>query len=215
MLKAILFDMDDTLLSLNVNWKGLTEEIDVDYFHGKYPYLTPHKFFVAYFSRLLKQLTNKQQLDVRRRRLEVERQGTVTGTCFPYAPMIADLSKKYKLGVISGNYKPTVNAALSKCGLKKYMKVIISIDDCPVSKPSPEPMFMALRKLGIKPNEAAYVGDHPDDTRAGKAAGMKTIAVAATEFAFRRLEKVKPDAIVKNIGQIPKVLAQVEGSEQI
>jgi HAD superfamily hydrolase (TIGR01549 family) len=207
--------MDDTLLSLNVDWKGLTEEIDVDYFNGKYPYLTPHKFFVAYFSRLLNQLTKKQQIDVRRRRLEVERQGTVTGTCFPYMPMIADLSKRYKLGVVSGNYKPTVNSALSKCGLRKYMKVIISIDDCPVSKPSPESLYIALKKLGVKPHEAVYVGDHPDDTQAGKAAGMRTIGVAATEFAFHRLEKVGPDAIVKNIGQIPKVLAQVGGAEQI
>jgi len=215
MLKVILFDMDDTLLRLNVDWKGLTEEIDVDYFNGKYPYLTPHKFFVAYFSRLLSRLTKKQQLDVRRRRLEVERQGTVTGTCFPYMPMIADLSKKYKLGVVSGNYGPTVHSALSKCGLKKYMKVIISIDDCPVSKPSPEPFYMALRKLDVKPNEVVYVGDHPDDMRAGKAAGMKTIGVAATEFAFRRLEEVRPDAIIKNIGQIQKVLAQVEGAERI
>ena len=215
MLKAIIFDMDDTLLRLNVDWKGLTEEIDVDYFNGKYSHLTPHKFFVAYFSRLLNQLTKKQQIDVRRRRFEVERQGTVTGTCFPYMPMIADLSKRYKLGVVSGNYEPTVYSALSKCSLRKYMKVIISIDDCPVSKPSPEPLYMALKKLGVKPHEAVYVGDHPDDMRAGKAAGMRTIGVAATEFAFRRLEKVRPDAIVKNIGQIPKILAQVEGAERI
>ena len=215
MLKAIIFDMDDTLLRLNVDWKGLTEEIDVDYFNGKYPYLTPHKFFVAYFSRLLNQLTKRQQLDVRRRRLEAERQGSVTGTCPPYTPIIVGLSKRYKLGVVSGNYKPTVNSALSKCGLWKYMKVIISIDDCPISKPSPEPLYMALKKLGVKPEEAVYVGDHPDDIRAGKAAGMRTIGVAATEFAFRRLEKVRPDAIVKDIGQIPKMLAQVGGAEQI
>jgi HAD superfamily hydrolase (TIGR01549 family) len=215
MLKAVIFDMDDTLLSLNVDWKGLTEEIDVDYFHGKYPYLTPHKFFVAYFSRLLNQLTKKQQIDVRRRRLEAERQGTVTGTCFPYTSIIADLSKRYKLGVVSGNYKLTVNSALSKCGLKKYMKAIISIDDCPISKPSPEPLYMVLKKLAVKPHEAAYVGDHPDDMRAGKAAGMRTIGIAATEFAFRRLEKVGPDAIVNNIGQIPNVLARVGGAEQI
>ncbi|VVB73652.1 Glyceraldehyde 3-phosphate phosphatase [uncultured archaeon] len=212
MLKAIIFDMDDTLLKLNVDWKGLTEEIDVDYFNGKYPYLTPHKFFVAYFSRLLKQLTKRQQTDVRRRRLEVERQGTVTGACFPYTPVIADLSKRYKLGVVSGNYAPTVDSALSKCGLRKYMRAVISIDDCPVAKPSPEPLYMALRKLGIRPHEAVYVGDHPDDMRAGKAAGMKTIGVAATDFAFRRLENMKPDAIVKNIGQIPNVLKQVGDS---
>jgi len=215
MLKAIIFDMDDTLLRLNVDWKGLTEEIDVDYFNGKYPYLTPHKFFVAYFSRLLDQLTGKQRLEVRKRRMAVESEGVATETCFPYNQTIADLSRKYTLGVVSGNYKPTVMTALSKCGLKRYMKVMISIDDCPISKPSPEPIFMALKRIGVKPGEAIYVGDHPDDVRSGKAAGVKTIGVAATEFAFRRLAAVGPDAIVKNIGQIPEVLKQVEDSERI
>src|SRR5271157_3752952 len=114
MLKAIIFDMDDTLLKLHVDWRSLTEDIDVDYFNGKYPYLTPHKFFVAYFSRLLKQLTKNQQLEIRRRRLELESEGVAKGTCFPYNQIISDLSKKYKLGVVSGNYRPTVRSAISK-----------------------------------------------------------------------------------------------------
>lgn len=215
MLKAIVFDMDNTLLMLNVDWTGLTEEIDVDYFNGKYPYLTPHKFFVAYFSRLLKQLTKKKQIEVRRRRLQVESDGVATETCFPYRHVLLDLSKRYKLGVVSGNYRPTVLSALSKCGLRRMMKVIVSIDDSPISKPSPEPLFMALRKLKVRPNEAVYVGDHPDDIRAGMAAGMKTIGVASSDFAFRRLAAVRPNAIVKDIGQLPKVLMRIGDSERI
>ena len=213
-LRVILFDMDDTLLKLNVDWKSLTEDIDADYFNGNYSYLNPHGFFVAYFSKLLDRLTGKQRTAVRKRRLDAERQGAVTETCFPYRGTIAMLSELYKLGVVSGNYGPTVRAALSRCGLRRYMRALVSIDDCPVSKPSPEPLFMALRMLKERPERALYVGDDPDDIRAGKAAGMRTVGVAASDGAFHALEEVAPDAIISNVGELPKALLRIELSKR-
>ena len=205
-IRCILFDMDDTLLKLNVDWVKLTNDINWEFFEGKYSHLTPHKFFVAYFSRLLNKLTKKEQAQVRKRRLEAELQGIPTGKCFAYDYVLADMKKNYKLGVVSGNYKPTVKKALAVCGINRYIKMAVSIDDVPISKPSPEPLLFALKKLKCKPSQSVYVGDHPDDMRAGKAAGMFTVGVAANEFALKRLNAVKPNVIIKNIGELPNVL---------
>ncbi|MGP4848019.1 HAD family hydrolase, partial [Marinobacter sp. 1Y8] len=49
------------------------------------------------------------------------------------------------------------------------------------TKPDPEPMYMALEKLGIPRGAAGcviYVGDHMRDIEAGNAAGMPTILAA-------------------------------------
>jgi len=54
--------------------------------------------------------------------------------------------------------------------------VIVSGDTTPYSKPHPEPLFEAARRLGVAPEACVYVGDDERDILAGRAAGMKTIA---------------------------------------
>lgn len=44
-------------------------------------------------------------------------------------------------------------------------------------KPSPEPLYAAARAIGIAPGHCVYVGDDERDVQAGRAAGMKTLAV--------------------------------------
>lgn len=53
---------------------------------------------------------------------------------------------------------------------------IISGDTTPYSKPHPEPLFEAARRLGVAPESCVYVGDDERDILAGRAAGMRTIA---------------------------------------
>ncbi|MEM4133909.1 MAG: HAD family hydrolase [Candidatus Micrarchaeia archaeon] len=210
MIKAIIFDMDNTLLELNVDWYKLTNDIDYEYFQGRYSHLTPHKFFVAFFSKLLDKLTSRQKKEIREKRLEKEMEGLATGTCFPYRGILKSLSKKYKLGVVSGNYRQTVIKALQKCGFRKYIKAIVSIDDVPESKPSPLPLQKALKMLRVKPEEAVYVGDHPDDIKAARNAGMHSIGVLTYKRKYDQLQKENPELIIKNLFELEGAIDQLE-----
>ncbi|MCS7109301.1 MAG: HAD family hydrolase [Candidatus Micrarchaeota archaeon] len=209
-IKAIIFDMDNTLLELNVDWYKLTRDIDYEYFQGKYSHLTPHKFFVAFFSDLLSKLTKRQQREIREKRLETEMEGLAKGTCFPYRGVLSKLSKNYKLGVVSGNYKPTVLAALKKCGFKPYIKAIVTIDDVPVSKPSPLPLLKAAKLLKVRPEEAVYVGDHPDDIKAARNAGMMAIGVLTYRRKYDKLDKESPDIIIKNLFELESAIEKLD-----
>lgn len=53
---------------------------------------------------------------------------------------------------------------------------VISGDTTPHSKPHPEPLFEAARRIGLAPQECWYVGDDVRDIQAGRAAGMLTVA---------------------------------------
>ena len=53
---------------------------------------------------------------------------------------------------------------------------VISGDTTPFSKPHPEPLFEAARRLGVDPAACVYVGDDERDIVAGRAAGMWTVA---------------------------------------
>lgn len=54
--------------------------------------------------------------------------------------------------------------------------VVVSGDTTPHSKPHPEPLLFAARRLGVLPAQCLYVGDDERDIQAGKSAGMATVA---------------------------------------
>jgi 2-phosphoglycolate phosphatase len=55
-------------------------------------------------------------------------------------------------------------------------RAIVSGDTTPFSKPHPEPLHEAARRLGVASDACIYVGDDERDIIAGRAAGMQTVA---------------------------------------
>ena len=53
---------------------------------------------------------------------------------------------------------------------------VVSGDTTSFSKPHPEPLHEAARRLGVASEACIYVGDDERDIIAGRAAGMKTVA---------------------------------------
>jgi pyrophosphatase PpaX len=79
----------------------------------------------------------------------------------------------------------------------------VGVEDTERHKPDPEPLFEALRRLGARPEEAAYVGDSPFDIRAAKAAGALAVAVGwGGIHPDERLLAEEPDALVHEPGEI-------------
>ena len=64
-------------------------------------------------------------------------------------------------------------------------------------KPDPEPVLLAIERLGGTPDEAVYVGDSPFDIGAAKAAGVFAVAVGwGGIHPDERLLAEEPDAFV-------------------
>lgn len=55
---------------------------------------------------------------------------------------------------------------------------LVGGDSTPFTKPHPEPLLEAARRLGVEPGACAYVGDDPRDMQAAHAAGMQAWAAA-------------------------------------
>jgi phosphoglycolate phosphatase len=55
-------------------------------------------------------------------------------------------------------------------------RAVVSGDTTPFSKPHPEPLLEAARRLDVLPADCVYVGDDERDIVAGRAAGMRTVA---------------------------------------
>ena len=62
-------------------------------------------------------------------------------------------------------------------GLLPPAATLVCGDTTPHAKPHPAPLLEAARRLGVPAGECVYIGDDLRDVQAGRAAGMRTIAV--------------------------------------
>jgi phosphoglycolate phosphatase len=80
-------------------------------------------------------------------------------------------------GVVTNKAARFTDSLVPQIGLHEA-GCVVSGDTTPHSKPHPEPLLEAARRLRLKPEECWYVGDDLRDIQAGRAAGMTTIAAA-------------------------------------
>ena len=103
-----------------------------------------------------------------------------------------------RLGIVTAKRVATVQLALEVIPeLERYFDVVVGAEDTERHKPHPDPILVALERLGVEPAEAAYVGDSPFDVQAAKAAGVRAVAVTWGRIHDEdRLAREEPDAIV-------------------
>jgi pyrophosphatase PpaX len=113
-----------------------------------------------------------------------------------------------KLGIVTAKRHRTVDLALARFPrLASSFDVVVGFEDTERHKPDPEPVLLAVEKLGGSPEEAAYVGDSPFDIGAAKAAGVFAIAVGwGGIHPDERLLAQQPDAFVRTPEELLRAL---------
>lgn len=81
-------------------------------------------------------------------------------------------------GIVTNKSQRFTLALTTALGLRDRAACLVSGDSCPRAKPDAGPLLMASSLTGTLPARTLYVGDDLRDVHAGKAAGMKTVAVA-------------------------------------
>ena len=99
---------------------------------------------------------------------------------------------------------------LDHVGLGPHFDVIVGCDMCERHKPDPEPVYLALDKLGYEPGEAAFVGDSVHDIQAGNAAGVTTVAALWGPFSREDLAASHPTHFLERMADLPRLLADVQ-----
>lgn len=83
---------------------------------------------------------------------------------------------KLHLGIATSASKDEVRKLLKRGELEEFFEAITTADDAENSKPDPDILCEAMKKLDIEADEAIMVGDTPYDIEAAKRAGLKVIA---------------------------------------
>lgn len=123
-----------------------------------------------------------------------------------------------RLGIVSNSAH--ISLAFKLNILEQYIsrhdfEVVVSCnDDVPRTKPYADGMELALARLGVNPEEAVLVGDSVDDIGAGAAAGVHVLIVNRGQLATI-YERVGPPmansnfTIIESLHDLPQVLGLV------
>ncbi len=112
-----------------------------------------------------------------------------------------------RLGIVTAKRRQTVELAFARIPIEHLFETVVGGDETKKHKPDPEPLLLALERLGAAPNDAVYVGDAPFDVKAAKAAGLYSVGVSWGGIHRReRLEAEEPDALVDTTEELLGVL---------
>ncbi|KPC68548.1 HAD family hydrolase [Streptomyces coelicoflavus] len=83
--------------------------------------------------------------------------------------------------VVTSATRRLAEARLDAVGI--LPKTLVAADDITRGKPDPEPYLLGARALGVDPAECVVFEDAPAGLQSGRAAGMRTVALATTHPA--------------------------------
>ncbi|MFF0538553.1 HAD family hydrolase [Streptomyces coelicoflavus] len=83
--------------------------------------------------------------------------------------------------VVTSATRRLAEARLDAVGI--LPKTLVAADDITRGKPDPEPYLLGARALGVDPADCVVFEDAPAGLQSGRAAGMRTVALATTHPA--------------------------------
>ncbi|HEY6140554.1 MAG TPA: HAD family hydrolase [Thermoanaerobaculia bacterium] len=101
--------------------------------------------------------------------------------------------------IVTSGTRPRIERELVAHGLR-FDEVVCGTDTAR-KKPHPEPLQLALSRLGIEPSEAAYVGDSPEDVMMAKAASVYAVAVPGAYPNREALAAAGADVIAEDLAR--------------
>jgi pyrophosphatase PpaX len=112
-----------------------------------------------------------------------------------------------RLGIVTAKRHATVRLAFDVCPIERFFATVVASDDTERHKPEPDPILLALERLGSEAQDAAYVGDAPFDVESAKAAGVYAIAVGwGGIHRHERIQAARPDSFVRTAEELLGVL---------
>lgn len=202
MVKAILFDLDGTLIDTN--------ELIIESF--KYTFDkhlnrdVSREEIVRTFGELLRNTMAKYDeqnadLMVSIYRNYNEKNHDQKATLFEGVEegLKALKSKGIKMAIVTSKRRKLVDRVLKLLNIYDYMDVIVTPESTDKHKPLGDPAEKACELLGIIPGEGIMVGDSYNDILCGRNAGCRTSIVKYTALSLEELMEYKPDYVIENI----------------
>ena len=121
--------------------------------------------------------------------------------------MLGALAERgHPLAIVTSKTDALAARGLAHTGIDKFFDTIVGMDSCTRHKPDPEPVMIALDRLGYAPGEAWFVGDSVHDMESGNAAGVATIGALWGPFGAEDLAPSKPRHLAHRVQDVVGII---------
>lgn len=223
MFKAVLFDLDGTLLNrdksvdffINHQYERLNKilsHIPKEQYVSRFIELDNHGY--VWKDKVYQQLIEEFNIcSVTWEELLEDYLANFKHHCvgFPHIhEMLEELkNNKIALGMITNGYGQFQMDNIKALNIESYFDVILESEWEEVKKPDPLIFLNALEKLNVEPSESLFIGDHPDnDVRAAQNVGMASVWKKDNQWT-----DVKADAIIDDYLDLPLVMKSLSSNK--
>jgi HAD superfamily hydrolase (TIGR01509 family) len=184
-IKAVIFDLDGTLIDSEPNYFAADRKIFADYGFMDYT-MEIHSKYIGFGSKeMMEDMKEKHHINEsidkllagkNRYYIEIARKHT---TVFPEMVKFLELltSHNYPLALASGSSPEVIQTVLSITDLAKYFPVVLSAENVKQGKPEPDVFIESAKQLGIEAENCLVVEDSQFGVEAAKRALMYCIAL--------------------------------------
>jgi HAD superfamily hydrolase (TIGR01549 family) len=110
--------------------------------------------------------------------------------------------KGVKLAVCTGASRKTADYVLNRTRLLPFFELVRTADDVKKPKPDPEGLLAVTDLLHASPEQTVYIGDHPNDFRASRSAGVRSASALWESQLSSELEQLKPDFAFRHPSEV-------------
>ncbi|HBJ01084.1 MAG TPA: pyrophosphatase PpaX [Lysinibacillus sp.] len=210
-LKALLFDFDGTLLNTN----ELIIQTFMHVLNERFPGQFSPKDCLKFIGPSLKQTFNdiapgeEEALIAKYRAWNIEHHDELVSQ---YPDVVSTLeqlkAQGILLAIVSTKRNDTIDRGLSILGAAHLFDVRIGTDDVKNVKPDPEPVLLALERLGIDKDDAIMIGDNSHDIEAGHRAGVRAAGVAWAIKGEAYLQQYQPEYILHHMTDLLDIVKE-------
>ncbi|WP_138420862.1 HAD family hydrolase [Aquibacillus sediminis] len=219
MIKAVVFDLDGTLLNRDASLKLFIEKqyerlnkwvnhVSKDKYTTRFIELDNRGY--VWKDKVYQQLIDEFDItDLTWEELLQDYISQFQDSCVPFPNLISMLEtlseNNIVLGMITNGKGQFQMDNIKALGIEKYFKTILISEWEGMKKPEPQIFEKALHNLNVLTSESIFVGDHPEkDIQTSQNIGMKGIWKKDYQW-----DNVKADFIVEDLKEIPLIVKEL------
>ena len=223
MIKAVLFDLDGTLLNRDESLKLFTDKqydrfshllspISKDAYSTRFIQLDSRGY--VWKDKVYSQLVEEFGITkITWQELLEDYLSEFKYYCVPFDNLLLMLEKlkerKLPMGMITNGYGQFQMDNIMALGIEDYFQTILISEWEDVKKPDSQIFLRAADKLGLQPNECVFIGDHPNnDVLAAKHVGMTGIWKKDVQW-----EDFQAEYVIDDLMEIPTIIDGLVGGK--